>query len=74
MNIEKVPIIICLALFIAVGVPAAIYAIVRRGSGPSQIELLQRASHRANQPWEDENKALEELARRVEEFKKNRND
>jgi hypothetical protein len=74
MNVDKAPLVICLALFIAIGVPAAIYAVVRRGTGPGQIELLQRASHRASQPWEEENKALEELSKRVAEFKKEKNE
>jgi hypothetical protein len=70
MDGEKVALVICLTLFIVVGVNAAIYAMLRGGSTLSQIEILRRASQRARQPWKPEDEALEELSKRVAELRR----
>jgi len=70
MDGEKVALVICLTLFIVVGVNAAIYAMSRGGSTLSQIEILRRASQRARQPWKPEDEALEELSKRVAELRR----
>lgn len=70
MDYEKVALVVCLTLFIVVGVNATIYAMLRGGSTLSQIEILRRAGQRARQPWKPEDDALDELARRVAELKK----
>jgi hypothetical protein len=61
--------ILCLVLFIVVGINAAIFATLRRKNEIGQIELIRRAVKRAQNPWEDEEEALKELAKRVGELK-----
>jgi hypothetical protein len=62
--------VICLTLLIGVGVPAMLYAGLRRGGTVGQIELMRRAGKQARQPWENEDAQLTELAKRVEGLRK----
>jgi hypothetical protein len=61
--------VICLALLIGAGVPAMVYAGLRRG-GVSQFSLIRKAGNRARKPWEYEDNQLEELGREVEKLRK----
>jgi len=72
MDYGKAALVICLTIFIVVGINAAIYASLRRGTTIGQIELLRRAAERVSQPWKDEDDALRELSRRVGELKSNK--
>lgn len=65
MDIEKAGLVICLTVFIVVGINAALLASLRRGNEASQVDLLRRAAGRARQPWAKEDEALQELSRRV---------
>jgi hypothetical protein len=65
MDLSKVTLVICLTLFIVVGVNAALYVSLRRGNEAGQIELFRRAAQRAREPWKEEDEALQELSRRV---------
>lgn len=69
MDVEKAALVVCLTLFIVVGINAALYVGLTRKTTIGQIELLRRAAQRAKDPWGQENADLEELARRVEELK-----
>lgn len=72
MDTGRVLLIVCLTLFIVIGLNAAIYVALTRKKGTgltSQIELLQRASQRARDPWKIEDEAWQELSRRVENLK-----
>ena len=69
MDTSKLIPIMCLALFIAVGVNAAIYAALRRGKEAGQIDLLRRAVGRARRPWGEEEDNLKELSQRVADLK-----
>lgn len=69
MEMSKVALVVCLTLFIVVGINAALLVALRRGKEASQIDLLRRAAHRAQQPWAHEDEALKELSRRVSELK-----
>lgn len=73
MDLDKAGIVICLTLFIVVGINAAIYASLRRGNTIGQIELLRKAASRVRNPWEAEQKALDELSRRVKELENHHN-
>jgi hypothetical protein len=64
--------VICLAIFIVVGINAAIYALLVRGDAYRQIELFKKASKRASKPWQSEDDSLVELSRRVRELKKDK--
>jgi len=67
-------VIICLTLFIVVGINAAIYAMLYKGDALKQIELLQRASNQMHHPWESEDKALAELSKQVKDLQENRHE
>ena len=69
MNYEKVSLVICLTIFLVVGINAAIYAMLYKGDAVQQINLFRHATRRMQSPWEDENKALTELADRVQKLK-----
>ena len=68
MDYGKAALVICLTIFIVIGINAAIYASLRRGNTIGQIELLRKAAGRVSHPWENEDKALQELSRRVGEL------
>lgn len=71
MDTSRVIPVICLALFLAAGIPAALYVALRRDrGGVGQVELFRRAAHRARQPWSEEDENLQELSRRVAALKK----
>jgi hypothetical protein len=74
MDLEKAGLVICLTLFIVIGVNAAIYAALRRNKTAGQIELMRRAANRAKNPWEEEDQALQELSRRVKQLQNTQSD
>lgn len=61
--------VVCLTLFIVVGINAAIYAALKGGKEMGQIELFRRAAQRARRPWGEEDDNLEELSKRVNSLK-----
>lgn len=65
MDYEKAGLVVCLTLFIVVGINAAIYATLSRKNEVGQIDLFRKAAHRARDPWEGEDKALKELSQMV---------
>lgn len=62
MESNQVVLVICLTLFIVIGVNAAIYVSFRNRSTVNQIELFRHAIQRARHPWKDEDEALQELS------------
>jgi hypothetical protein len=72
MDTKNVSLVICLTLFIVVGINAAIYALLYKGDAFRQINLIRHATLKMKSPWENENKALSELADRVEKLKEDR--
>lgn len=69
MDLDRVPIIVCGVIFLVVGINAAIYAMASRGGTTRQIELGKRIFQRLRQPWELEDRALEELSTAVKKLK-----
>jgi hypothetical protein len=69
MDTSKVVWVVCLALVIALGIPAALYVAYSHGNQTGWIEMLQRAAGRARQPWQGEDNDLAELSRRVNELR-----
>lgn len=67
---SNIILVICLTVLIGLGVPAMLYAGLRRGKGAGQIDLLRRAGKQAQQPWQGEDEGLAELAKRVEDLQK----
>lgn len=62
--------VLCLTALIGLGVPAMLYAGLRRGGQAGQIELLRRASRQVSKPWQKEDENLVELGKQVEALRK----
>ncbi len=62
--------VICLTALIGLGVPAMLYAGLRRRGTIGQIELMRRAAKRSRQPWQPEDSQLKELAQRVAKLRR----
>ncbi len=76
MDVTKAALVVSLTLAAVVLINLAIYySITRRGnrgdSTAGQIELLRKAAHRARNPWGEEDRDLEELARLAERLREN---
>jgi hypothetical protein len=69
IDYSQVLLVVCLTLFIVIGINAAIYAALRGGKEVGQIELFRRAARRARRPWGEEDDNLEELSNRVSSMK-----
>lgn len=61
---------ICLTALIGIGVPAMLYAGLRRRGTVGQIDLMRKTAKRSQQPWQTEDTQLKELADRVEKLQK----
>ena len=70
MDTTKILLVVCITLAAVAILNAAIFAVLRRGNEAGQIDLLQRAVRRSRQPWQSEDDALNELAKRVEDLKR----
>jgi hypothetical protein len=70
MDTTKIVLVVCITLTAVAIINAALIAVFRRGNEAGQIELFKRAVHRARQPWQSEEDAMNELSKRVEELKK----
>ena len=69
MDIDRAALVICLTLFVVIGINAAIYVSFRRGEGVKQVELFRQAFKTARQPWKTEDDSLQELSELVSEIK-----
>lgn len=69
MDPVKTIIVICVTLFIVIGINAAIYVALKRGNEVGQIELLRKAAQTARNPWRVEEEALKELSSRVSKIR-----
>jgi hypothetical protein len=65
----NITLVICLTVLIGLGVPAMLYAGMRRKGDISQIDLIRKAAKRSQKPWQPEDSQLSELAQRVEKLK-----
>lgn len=63
-------VVICLTTLIGLGVPAMLYAGMRRGGGIRQSDLLRKAGKTAADPWGKESKDLDELGKLVDKLRK----
>jgi hypothetical protein len=64
--------VVCLAIFIVVGLNAAIYALLVRGDAYRQFDLLRKATKQVQKPWKSEDDALADLSRLAQELKKDK--
>jgi hypothetical protein len=65
MDTDNILWVVCLAVGIAIGIPALLYLSLRRGQDITTIDLMRHAVGRARAPWGKEDEALAELSRRV---------
>jgi hypothetical protein len=72
METDNVLLVVCLTLFLVIGINAALYVSLRGGGTQTQIDLFRRAAQRARQPWKEEDEALHELSKRVAALKNKR--
>lgn len=69
MNTDNITLVICITIFMVVGINAALYVAFRRGKEASLVELTRQAVLRMRDPWKDEEEALHELSRLVSKLK-----
>lgn len=69
MDPSRVFLVVCITLFLVVGINAAIYVSFSRKNTVGQIELMRRAANRARDPWGPEDADLKELSRLVTDLK-----
>jgi len=69
MDMERAALVICLTLFVVIGINAAIYVSFRKGDGVKQVDLFRQAFKTARQPWKAEDDSLQELSELVSEIK-----
>ncbi len=69
MLTERAILVIGLTLLGVVAFNVMIFLAWRDGSLNQMIDSFRRAAHRANDPWEDENKSLSELNQRVKQLR-----
>ena len=69
MDYSKVALVICLTVFIVVGINATIYVALRGRNEVGQIELLRRAAKTARRPWQSEDENLRKLAEMVADLR-----
>ncbi len=62
--------VICLTGLIGLGIPAMLYAGLRRKGDIGQIELIRKAAKRSQSPWQPEDSQLKELRKRVDKLRK----
>jgi hypothetical protein len=65
----KVIIALIIVIILVVGVNGFLILALRKGRDIQQIQLWQKAAKRARDPWQTENKDLEELSQLVSKLK-----
>jgi Sec-independent protein translocase protein TatA len=67
MESDKATLLVCLVVVLALALPAALYAAYKDAG--RWVKLTGRAVRRARNPWEGEERNLEELSELVKQFK-----
>ena len=65
----KVILVILIVAVLVIGVNGAMILFFRNWKGSDTMRLWRQVGRRARNPWEKEDKDLEELSKRVEQFK-----
>ena len=69
MDPGKAALVVCITLFLVIGINVAIYLSFSGKRSIGQVELFRRAAKRARNPWEPEDRMLEELSEQVAKLK-----
>ena len=72
IDLGRAALIVGVTLIVVIVINVVIYYSAAGKRSSQQIDMLRQAARRARNPWEPEDKALEELSRRVAELKKPR--
>jgi len=72
MDMDRALLVVCLTVGAVVLFNVMIYLSLRRGNEVTTIDLLRKAAHRARNPWQDEEDALQELSDLVAGLQTNR--
>lgn len=70
MDTGRLILIFCAAIFIGVGVPAALFLMMKRDNSANIAGALKRGAQTARHPLKKNSDDLEELSRRVEALRK----
>jgi hypothetical protein len=70
IDLGRAALIVGVTLIAVLVINVVIYYSAAGKRSSQQIDMLRQAARRARNPWEPEDKALEELSRRVAELKK----
>lgn len=70
IDLGRAALIVGVTLIVVVLINVIIYYSASGKRSSQQIDMLRQAARRARNPWEPEDKALEELSRRVAALKK----
>jgi hypothetical protein len=70
MESGRLILVFCGAIFIGVGIPAALFFLMKKENMGNMVGAFKRGSQTARQPWKKDNENLEELSRRVEALRK----
>ncbi len=69
MKTDNVTLVVCITLFMVIGINAALYVALRRGKEAGLVELTRLAVQRMRDPWQDEDETLKELSSLVSKYK-----
>lgn len=67
---NNILLVVCLVVLIGLGIPAMLYAGMRRRGDIGQIDLIRKAASRGRHPWQAEDAQLRELSDKVKKLKK----
>lgn len=73
MNPDRVILVIVLTILIVVGANGIIYLSLRRGNDANMVDLTRKFLHNARNPWQEEDRSLQELSRLVEDLNSPKN-
>lgn len=72
MDIERATLVVCITVLVIIAVNAAIYISFRRGNQSAMFDMFRKAMTRARDPWEAEDRALQELSELTTQFRTER--
>lgn len=69
MESDRVFLVIVLTAVIVIGINGLLYVAFRRGNEANMIDITRKALQNTRNPWQEEDRALQELSNLVSELK-----
>jgi len=69
MESDRIFLVIVLTVVIVIGINGLLYLAFRRGNEANMIDLTRKALKNTRNPWEEEDRALQELSSLVADLK-----